>query len=467
MTTFKLPELGEGIDNAEVTRLLVKPGDVIKADQNVMELDSEKASFPLPCPNAGKIAKIHVKEGQAIKVGQPLLDVEETAEAGEPTRKPPREEKSEEKAAEQNGPENKDRHEKPPKEKTPSPSRAAREEAKTAALASSEAEESTEPPDGTSAPKKDGHLHIAAVEQREPPRKAPAPAGPATRRLARELGVNLHDVRGSGPQGRITRDDLKAYVQQRLTSLQPSQEAPALPDFSRWGTVRREKMTTLARTAAQRLSLAWRTIPHVTQHELADVTDLEAARKKYIDKSKDGKTKITMTVLCVHAAVAALKQFPKFNSSLDMPAGELIFKDYYHIGVAVDTEYGLLAPVLRDADRKTMVELAHELDELARKARQRALAPKDMEGATFTISNLGGIGGTAFSPIINHPEVAILGISSARWQPVIRGGKTEPRLMLPLSLSYDHRVINGADAARFIVRVAGLLSGAFELLAES
>jgi pyruvate dehydrogenase E2 component (dihydrolipoamide acetyltransferase) len=438
MATFKLPELGEGIESAEVTRLLVKEGDVIKAEQNVMDLDSEKASFPLPSPTAGRVAKIHVKDGQSIHVGQPLLDIEEVSADG--------------------------KEKEPPKEKAPAdkaPPKLPKKEAKP----TSEVEKPREPV----AAKGDGQLARSRTETKAPAagQGSPVPAGPATRRLARELGVDLRQVQGSGPQGRITRDDVKAYVQQRLTGGATSPEAPALPDFSRWGPIKRERLSALGRAAAQRLSLAWRTIPHVTQHELADVTDLESARRMYLEKATDTKTKITMTVLCVHAALAALKIFPKFNSSFDPNSGELILKDYYHIGVAVDTEHGLLVPVIRDADRKTMLELATELDELARKARERTLTPKDMEGATFTISNLGGIGGSFFTPIINYPEVAILGVSRAQWQEAIRDGSVVKRLMLPLSLSYDHRVINGADAARFIVKVAGLLSGAFELLAES
>jgi pyruvate dehydrogenase E2 component (dihydrolipoamide acetyltransferase) len=440
MTTFTLPELGEGIETAEVTRLLVKEGDVIKAEQNVMDLDSEKASFPLPSPSAGRVAKIHVKDGQSIHVGQPLLDIEEVSAA----------------------------QKKPPRETAPSasaPEKAQTQEAKTATQPAAEAER---PRDAT-APRGDGHLAKGHAEAKPPiPEQAsPVPAGPATRRLARELGVDLRQVHGSGAHGRITREDVKAHVHERLSRAAPSLESPALPDFSRWGPIRRERLSALGRTAAQRLSLAWRTIPHVTQHELADVTDLESARRMYLEKVTKTKAKITMTVLCVHAALAALKVFPKFNSSLDLNSGELILKDYYHIGVAVDTDHGLLVPVIRDADRKTMLELATELDEAARKARERTLAPKDMEGATFTISNLGGIGGTFFTPIINNPEVAILGVSRAQWQPAIRDGAMVKRLMLPLSLSYDHRVINGADATRFVVKVAGLLSGAFELLAEA
>jgi pyruvate dehydrogenase E2 component (dihydrolipoamide acetyltransferase) len=302
-------------------------------------------------------------------------------------------------------------------------------------------------------------------ETKVPPqtsRQAPVSAGPATRRLARELGVDLGDVHGSERGGRITRDDVKAFVKHRLQ--RPAERegrAPPLPDFSRFGPVRRQGLNKVARTAAERLSLAWRTIPHVTQHDTADVTDLEAGRRRFNDEHRDKAPKITMTALAIRAAVAALKAFPRFNSSLDAGAGELIVKDYIHIGIAVDTEAGLLVPVLRDADKKTLVQVATELTALAAKARDRSLTLADFEGGTFTITNLGGIGGTFFSPIINYPEVAILGIGQADMQ------EPTKRLRLPLSLSYDHRVINGADGARFIRAIATMLADPFRLLAAT
>jgi pyruvate dehydrogenase E2 component (dihydrolipoamide acetyltransferase) len=443
MISFKLPELGENIDAAEVTRLLVKEGDAVAAEQSVMELESEKASFPLPAPQAGKVARIHVKEGDTIHVGQPLLDIEEAA-AGKPT---PRGESS--------SPEGKttERDKPTPRGESSSP-----EGKTTDQKRPEEKSHAVEPAKAPSAPSPDG----AAPSEKRPP----APAGPATRKLARELGVDLFHVSGSGASGRITCDDVKAYVQRRMTApAAQTVEAPPLPDFARFGPVRRQRLSVLARTAAERLSLAWRMIPHVTQHDLADITDLEAARMQFNQQNPAPKPKITMTVLAVRAVVAALKSFPHVNSSLDAGSGELILKDYYHIGVAVDTPHGLLVPVLRDADKKTLVELAAELAELAGKARGKALMPGHMEGGTFTISNLGGIGGTAFTPIVNYPEVAILGMSRASRQFVSRDGKPVERLLLPLSLSYDHRVVNGADAARFITRVAELLAGPFQLLA--
>jgi pyruvate dehydrogenase E2 component (dihydrolipoamide acetyltransferase) len=489
MIELKLPELGENIESAEVIRLLVSEGDVIKADQNVLELESEKAAFPLPTTHAGKVTKIRVKEGEAVTVGQALLDIEEAesaeAQPSEEEQRPAaREAKSEAQLGDgkKEAPTGKEKlggkrgsakvrpaKAEAAKEKEPpyaEPEK--REEAEEEASQPEEEVGEQEDRKKENRPKEPSPKKEAAPERarHEVESRLPAAAGPATRRLARELGVDIHDIIGSEPGGRITREDVKAYVRQRLGAAPRGLEVPPLPDFGRWGTVKRQRLNRLNRTAAERLSLAWRAIPHVTQHELADITDLEAARVQYNQNLVEGKPKITVTVLAIQAAVSALRTFPQFNSSFDPTAGELIVKEYYHIGVAVDTEQGLLVPVLRDADRKRTVELAAELAELAQKARDRALAPEEMQGGTFTITNLGGIGGTAFTPIINYPEVAILGISRSRWEEVPRDGTEARRLLLPLSLSYDHRVINGADGARFVLRIAQLLSSAFELLVE-
>jgi pyruvate dehydrogenase E2 component (dihydrolipoamide acetyltransferase) len=305
----------------------------------------------------------------------------------------------------------------------------------------------------------------------------PAPAGPATRRIARELGVDLHRVGGTGPGGRITPEDVQAFVRGLLTggsggaapmASGGSPATPPLPDFSQFGQVERLPLNKVMRTGAANLSLAWSVIPHVTQHELADVTELEAARKRYSQSAgaKDGGPKITMTVLAMKAIVTALKAYPRFNASFDAAKGEVVLKKYYNIGIAVDTEQGLMVPVIRNVDAKSVLQLATELGDLAQKARDRKLNLADMQGGSFTITNLGGIGGTYFTPIVNYPEVAILGMSRTVRQQVLVEDKSEIRLMLPLSLSYDHRVINGADAARFVVKLAGLLSDPFQLLSE-
>jgi pyruvate dehydrogenase E2 component (dihydrolipoamide acetyltransferase) len=283
--------------------------------------------------------------------------------------------------------------------------------------------------------------------------------------LARKLGVDLGQVQGTGRNARISPEDVEGYVRQlaAVPVSAPSGAAaptPALPDFSRWGEVEHLALDPIRRRTAQQMHLAWSTIPHVTQHDLADITDLDAFRKQ----QEGHGPKLTVTAFALKAVSAALGQFPRFNASLDMAGGALVLKRYYHIGVAVDTEHGLLVPVIRDVDRKSVLQLAAELTDIAERARQRKLQADEMRGGTFTITNLGGIGGTGFTPIINWPEVAILGLSRGRMEPVFRDGQMTPRLMLPLSLSYDHRVIDGADAERFTRRIAAMLENGWNLV---
>ena len=288
------------------------------------------------------------------------------------------------------------------------------------------------------------------------------PAGPATRRLARELGIDLALVSGTGKNSRVTEDDVKTYVKQLASGAKaPGRTAsPTLPDFSKWGPIEAQPVEGIRKKTAEQMSLAWNLIPHVTQNDLADITELEAFRKQ-----QDNKTvRLTVTAFALKAAAVALQQFPQFNSSLDLGAGQLIQKRYYHIGVAVDTDRGLLVPVLRDVDKKSVQEIAQELSAIAERARQKKLGLEEMRGGCFTITNLGGIGGTSFTPIVNWPEVAILGISRGRLEPVYRDGQLVPRLLLPLSLSYDHRVIDGAAAARFTRRIAEMLENPLLML---
>ena len=279
-----------------------------------------------------------------------------------------------------------------------------------------------------------------------------AAAAPSVRRLARELGVTIDEIVGGGPAGRISEEDVKAYaraVVSRAGAARGVEQAP-LPDFSRWGEIERKPMSGVRRKTAEHLGLAWSTIPHVTQHDRADLTQLDAFRKKYEKQVEDAGGALTVTAMLLKVVASALKTFPQFNSAVDMSAYEIIFKRYIHVGVAVDTDRGLLVPVIRDADAKNIVELSTALKQLAEKARAHKLALEEMQGGTFTITNLGGYGGTYFSPIVNWPEVAILGVSRASIQPVFVDGAFQPRLLLPLSLSYDHRVIDGADAIKFL-----------------
>lgn len=423
---FKLPQLAEGIETADVAQIHVQPGDVIEANQVVMELETEKAVMDLRSPHAGKISKILVKTGDSLKVGQPVLTIEPSG--GTP--------------ASRNG--------------------GATETSKAAANGGAKA---------PAAPAKPAASTAAPAAQLPAPVMArvhgnlPAPAGPATRRLARELGINLDSLSGSGPGGRITLEDV-VRAKSGSGGGGGGIAVPPLPDFTKFGPVERQAFSKLQKTSANNLSLAWQVIPHVTQHELADITDVEAARKRYQDSLAKGGPKVTMTAIAMKAVVACLKAYPNFNASFDAAAGEIVLKRYYHIGVAVDTPSGLVVPVIRDVDQKTVIQLATELGELAEKARERRLELKDMQGGTFTITNLGGIGGTGFTPIVNYPEVAILGMSRSQQQLQLVHGQVVSRLMLPLSLSYDHRVINGADAARFIVKLSSMFSDAFRLLLE-
>lgn len=443
---FNCPNLGEGIKSADVSSISVKVGDTITADQTVMELETDKAVVDLPCSIAGQITQIHVQPGAQVKPGSPLLTLTTVASAPEAA---------------------------PVAEAPKSSSAGPASTSKPAPTTGKPAVEPTSPAAVAVAPVATPAALVPANEKR-----APAPAGPATRRLARKLSVDLYQVAGSGPGGRITADDVQAYVRQIMEgsktapnspAVAPAQAAapsPSLPDFQQFGSIERKAMNRIAKTTAANLSYAWRTIPHVTQHDLADVTELEAGRKRHTQNQKTG-AKITMTVLAIKAVVAALKQYPHFNSSIDTNTEEIVLKQYYHVGVAVDTEFGLVVPVIRDVNHKSILEIAAELDSLASKARERKLSPSDFQGGTFTITNLGGIGGTMFSPIVNWPEVAILGMSRAKQQLVVMDGEPKVRLMLPLSLSYDHRVINGADAARFITKVSGLLADPSQLLIES
>ncbi len=469
-TEFKLPEVSEGVDSADVAEIHVAVGDVIEADQIVMEIETEKAVVDLPCPLAGKVAAIHVKEGQSVAIGELLLSIEETSGANSAPAQPPAESAPAETAPAETTPPAAAEEPPPVKEDNTEDNN---EVAKEAPVAEPAANEAPAAESSTTAVVSKGTVSSAVhqnVANAEPTTILPAPAAPSTRRLARQLGVDLHKVPGTGAGGRITVDDVQSFVR-TITStgthdVHSSMSVPTLPDFTNFGPIERVPQNKLARTSAENLSLSWRTVPHVTQHDLADITALEHARKRYMENVGRSGPKLTMTAIIVKAVVGALKAYPQFNSSLDKGTDELILKRYYHIGVAVDTDFGLVVPVIRDADRKTVIDIAAEIGHMAELARDRKLQLSQMQGGTFTITNLGGIGGSAFTPIINYPEVAILGMSRSQKQLALVDGQPSERLMLPLSLSYDHRVINGADAARFIVKLSKILSDFFQLLVE-
>jgi pyruvate dehydrogenase E2 component (dihydrolipoamide acetyltransferase) len=435
-TDFTLPELGEQIEAGDVLRVLVKAGDSLKKDQPVLELETDKATIEVPSSVAGIVTDIKVKAGDKVKVGQPILTYEEHngATAG---------------------------------------SKAA-EAAPTQAAANAEpvpVKVETQVP----TPQSDRRTNVVDITRgarpaSEPaaPDMPPAPAAPSVRRTARELGVEISDVRGTGPDGRISVDDVKAHVKRLVTSggrTGGQNAATALPDFTRWGSVERQPMRAVRRKTAEHLSAAWAAVPHVTQFDLADITGLEELRRKYAKQVEAAGGTLTVTSIAVKVVAAALRAFPHFNASVDMAAEEIIVKQYVNIGVAVDTDRGLLVPVIKNADQKNIMQLSVELAQLSEKARTRKIALEEMQGGCFSISNLGGIGGTYFTPIVNAPEVAILGISRARTEPVYNkdSGQFVPRLMLPLALSYDHRVIDGADGIRFLRWVVEALEQPFLL----
>jgi pyruvate dehydrogenase E2 component (dihydrolipoamide acetyltransferase) len=437
-TEVKLPELGENIEEGDVVSVLVAAGDSVEKDQALLELETGKATVEVPSPVAGVVASLLVSEGDKVKVGQPILTMaSEDAVAAE---EPPEEVSSGEEA-----PEEKPAEEEPAKE-TPS------------------GEETPVEPSADTAPPPSAPAPDTSV----PSEGVPVAAAPSVRKFAREIGVEIAAVRGTGGGGRITLDDVKAHAKQALQGGGggPARAAVALPDFSTWGEVRREKMSTIRRLTAEHMDRCWSTIPHVTQHGDADITRIEAFRKKYGKMVEREGAKLTPTAILVKLVAGALKAFPNLNASVDAANGEIVYKDYIHIGVAVDTPKGLVVPVIRNADQKGIIALAKELGEMAEKARDGKISPDQLQGGTFTVSNLGGIGGTYFTPIVNHPEVGILGVGRARVQPVWEGEAFEPRQIMPLSLSYDHRLIDGAEGARFLRWLTEAIEDALVLALE-
>ncbi len=433
---FKLPELGENISQGDLVRLMISPGTKVSEGQPVMELETDKAVVEVPSSVSGVVKDIKVKEGEKVKVGQVIFTLEGGATAAPPAR--PRSAPVEHVSG-QHG---------------------ARLAFQAAIRAEGKTEEQALPPDQPHAEapvfKMPSQLgKVAGTEHRQP-----VPAAPHVRRLAREIGVDIYEVKGSGPGGRISEDDVKAHAKAIVISAVTAAPRaghfaqPQLPDFAKWGKIERVSMRGVRRKTAEHLAEAWNTIPHVTQQDRADITELEQLRAKFAPKAEEAGGKMTVTAIALKVCAAALKVFPQFNASIDIDKEEIVYKQFISIGVAADTDRGLLVPVIRDVDKKNIVELAVELSQLSKKAREKKLAPSDMEGGTFTITNLGGIGGIGFTPIVNYPEVAILGLSRSRMEPEWINGKFEPRLILPLSLSYDHRLIDGADAARFLRWIA-------------
>jgi pyruvate dehydrogenase E2 component (dihydrolipoamide acetyltransferase) len=423
-----LPDIGD-FEDVDVIEILVSVGDRVEVDDSLIVLESDKATMEIPSPFAGLVKELHVAQGDKVSQGALIATLEvDEAEAGESAAAP-----------------------EPESSRTP-----------------------TEPEEP--APVEPETVHPSEPAPSEP-EAIPAPAAsetagrkahasPSVRRLARELGVDLQLVPGTGRKGRIVREDVQGYVKGMLAKGTAAGvpiagvrvAAPREIDFSKYGPTELQPLNRVRKLSAANLHRSWVTVPHVTQFDEADITELDAFRGAQKPEAESRGIKLTFLPFVLKACAAALKEFPHFNSSLDHTGENLILKRYIHIGVAVDTENGLIVPVLRDADRKGLFQLAEELQELGEKARNRKLRPDDLEGGSFSISSLGGIGGTFFTPIVNHPEVAVLGVSRMEWKPIRRGDEFVPRLILPLSLSYDHRVIDGADAVRFTRRLAAFLS---------
>jgi pyruvate dehydrogenase E2 component (dihydrolipoamide acetyltransferase) len=426
MQELKVPELGENVSQGDVTKVLVKVGDTVAHDQPVIELETDKATVEVPSSVAGVVKEIKVRPGEKVSVGAVILTVDDAGQTATETVAvpPPRQE-----------PDQPDQPEPPDQPNAPDP--------KVVAMP-----RPAPPPTGTRPPQ---------VEVSRPKTLA-APASPSVRRLAREIGVDVDAVAGSGPDGRISQEDVKEHARRSLSSAGTTMAStrgagiasPRLPDFERWGPIDRQPMNNIRRKTAEHLSHAWTTVAHVTQFDRADITSMEELRSRFRAQVEQAGGNLTVTAVLVKVLAAAVKQYPQFNASLDTESNSIIFKKYVNVGVAVDTEHGLLVPVIRQADQKNITQIAIELHQLSEKARARKLTLEEMSGGGISISNLGGIGGTYFTPIVNWPEVAILGVSRGSVQPVWRQDTFEPRQLLPLSLSYDHRVIDGADAMRFL-----------------
>jgi pyruvate dehydrogenase E2 component (dihydrolipoamide acetyltransferase) len=449
----RVPDLGD-FEDIPVIEVLVHPGDSIKPEDPLVTLESDKATMDVPAPAAGVVKDIKVKVGDKVSKGSLLLTLDSESDAQTAA---PSEADQAKKASPQ-----------PTKESAAAPA------AQAGAAPTSAAGTPSEPARGDTG----GKREPAEQAQASPPTRAPiappeideaafalAHASPAVRRLARELGVDLGQVRGTGPKGRILKEDVQGFVKEALTRPQArggglGLDLPPWPqvDFAKFGAVETQPLSRIQKISGPYLARNWVMIPHVPQHDEADITELEAFRKAQSEAAKQDGVHLTLLAFVMKACVAALEQYPQFNASLAPDGQSLIVKKYFHIGVAVDTPEGLVVPVIRDADTKGALQIARELGEVSARARDRKLAPGDMQGGSFSISSLGGIGGTAFTPIINAPEVAILGVSRATRKPVYRdNGELQARLMLPLSLSYDHRVIDGAQGARFITLLSALL----------
>jgi pyruvate dehydrogenase E2 component (dihydrolipoamide acetyltransferase) len=440
----KVPDIGENVESGVVVNIAASTGDTVDVDQALIEIETDKAVVEIPSTEKGKVVEITVKVDDEIKPGQVIAKIEVAGDSEKPQPEQRGAASEEEEATKKDKPAKKEKATKKAKPESGKEEKPDKREEKTVKPAPERAEKP--------AAEKEEPLDTAHVV---------APAAPSVRRLARELGADINRISGSGPGGRISSDDVKAHVKKLMTSSgaqeEPRKTSVPMPDFSQWGDITREKMSNVRGIIARGVGYAWQTVPHVTQFDAADITELEKFRKKYGEEVKNAGGKLSVTAILIKILTAALRRFPRFNASIDVDRNEIIIKNYIHISVAIDTDRGLLVPVIRDADKKSIRELSVELTELAERTRNKKVKPEELEGGTFTISNQGSIGGTNFTPIVYWPQVAILGVSRSRLQPQDVGGHMESREILPLSLSYDHRIVDGADAARFLKWVADAL----------
>jgi pyruvate dehydrogenase E2 component (dihydrolipoamide acetyltransferase) len=449
---YKLPDLGEDIETGDVIGVFVSVGDTVVEDQALLEIETDKAAIEIPAPAAGTIKEVHIKEGDTIKVGQLLVTIDDgkvKTKSSQVKEVAKTQDEVIEEVAEKEVEEEMDANPEPEPQKV---------ELNTTQDLTEDSEEN-EIPDAT-----------------EPLAKNAVAASPTIRRMARELRIDINLVEGTGPGGRISEDDIRNYAPGKRSKPKSEPQAPEPPviepqdlkdkvSSDKWGNIDRTPMSKVRKLTAERLTKAW-IAPHVTQYDKADITELEKLRKEFGDSVTKAGGKLTMTSIILKVIASALKAFPEFNASVDMENEEILYKKYYNIGVAVDTDRGLLVPVIKDVNKKNITKLSVELSELSEKARNKKITVNELQGGTFTISNLGGIGGTYFSPVLNAPEVAILGISRSAIEPVYIDGGFLPRLMLPLSLSYDHRLIDGADAIRFLRWIIEALEEPFKIPLE-
>lgn len=477
---FKFSDPGEGLQEAEVLEIHVSEGDHVNDGDTVFTVETDKAATDIPAPFSGTVEKVHLKTGDVVRVDDVLLTYapddgakpqKETEKGADESEKSAGEE--EKKDAEDEEKENREGSKKRPRD-----DEEALDEEGTAGVEESAVDEET----SEAAQQTEERADQDKGEKREAPsssardgHRSPVPASPSTRRIARERSVDLHDVEPSGPQGRVTTEDVEAAAKgegpaasREKRGEEATSSASTLPDFSQWGETEREPMRSIRRVTAERLTQSWKEVPHVYHQDVADVTELERFRHDYEASAQVNGGKFTLTILMMKALVFALKQFPRFNASLDNENQEIVLKRYYNIGVAVATERGLLVPVIRDVDKKNLIELTENVTDTVEKARNGELGREDMEGASMTLTNPGPLGGTALTPLINLPEVAILGLGQARLEPVVHGDledyEIKPRLLLPLSLGFDHRVNDGADAANFVTTLIGALEDPQALL---